>query len=259
VKKSKTCLSDSATQIRLISSSQSLQAATFSSAVVPASECSSSRNTVLADDDHCSKGDLSSRTPLLLSTPSSAQSKRPGLLSKAVNNSTSMGLNLFFSHEDDEKLIKGLLKYGTKWSLIYSECGLGHIPRSLIRDRASTVQFRELLERAQKMQSNFRTPEAPNQSYKWRQSEKKKQGDHNLFDSKYSVFESAIPLLACTTPGEDFCLVSPLPSGESGLKSLLDDEDMVYLSEVLRGKEDFQQFDNQVVNEGKSAVNLADI
>jgi len=262
LKKSETCLSDSATQIRLISSSQSLslQAATFSSVVVPASECSSSRNIALADDDHCLKGEMSSRTPLLLSTPSSAQSKRPGLISKAVNNnSTSMGFNLFFSHEDDEKLIKGLLKYGTKWSLIYSECGLGHIPRSLIRDRASTVQFRELLERTQKMQSNFRTPDAPNQSCKWRQSEKKKQGDHNLFDSKYSVFESAIPLLACTTPCEDFCLVSPLPSGESGFKSLLDDEDMVYLNEVLCGKEDFQQFDNQDINGGKCAVNLADI
>ena len=253
LKKSKTCLSEAASKIRLISSSQSmsLHNTTSSSSLLSEFDSSSQRDLqVAATGDHrCDRGEMSNKTPLLISTPSSAQSK------------PSMGFNFFFSHEDDENLIKGLLKYGTKWSLIYSECELGHIPRSLIRDRASTVQFRELLERAQNTQSNFRTPDAPNRAYKWRQSEKKKQGDCNVFESKFSIFESAIPLLACTTPSDDFCLVSPLPSGESGFKSLLlmDDEDMVNLNEVLCGKGGLQRFDNKDKDEGKSVVNLADI
>lgn len=157
----------------------------------------------------------------------------------------------FFTSDDDTKLLNGIMKYGDKWNLIWSGCGLSHIPRSLLRDRASTQQFQELLRQSTVLsqRAKLKTPDVNiGTEYKWLSSQTH---DNHINVTRplyrdYRLSISTEPVVACT-PYEDICFLSPSPFGKSdGFGDLLrmDDRDKSALQHALidnyESDEDFE-------------------
>ena len=67
-------------------------------------------------------------------------------------------LDKIFTDRDDIQLIRGILKHGKKWKLIWDTYDLKHINRMSLKDRARSKAFRILLERARKDESILELP-----------------------------------------------------------------------------------------------------
>ena len=157
----------------------------------------------------------------------------------------------FFTSDDDIKLLNGIMKYGDKWNMIWSDGGLAHIPRSLLRDRASTQQFQEVLKKALYSQrTKLKTPDVnTNTKYKWLSPSQASDNYINVTKPLYRDYGLSIstePVVTCT-PYENVGFLSPLPFGKSdGFEELLqmDESDKKALQYALvdnyESDEDFE-------------------
>lgn len=158
-------------------------------------------------------------------------------------NSKPTKQNSFFTEQDDAKLLAGLLKYGEKFNVIWSEFDLTHIPRTLLKDRASTKQFQELLKKAisTKRTTNLATPDMSCETYKWQMADLSERISSSPLTGNHQIDEKPVDFKIAESikkgpPHDDFGMVSPLPFlGFSGFRDSLvfNDQDCNILKKLL--------------------------